>query len=145
KHTTLSDAHHISPKLKTYYSFAVVRHPYDWLFSLYKFIRFSNVSPDSGEVFRHVLRTEVEKMSFSDFVNWVTEEDGLLTLPSRRSSIFSVKTPVLQKDWVSDLDGNLLVDKVCKFEKLSEDFRLVIRHFGIDVGELTSRNQSRKD
>lgn len=122
---------YLGDDFKNYYSFGVVRSPWGWLLSLYKFITTSTVSPDTGKEWQHHLYPLVKDMKFIDFIKWVTLDNGLVNLASRKNSILTGKTPVLQKDWLSNLDGVLIVDKVIKFEELALEFDAISDKIGL--------------
>lgn len=84
-----------------YYKFAFVRNPWDWQVSLYKYIQGSNVHKDH-EVSNH--------LSFSEFLD--------------RQIEFS---PPSQLDFLTDLDENILVNKIGRFECLSNDFDSILK------------------
>lgn len=143
KHSILVDVLKERPALSECFKFAVVRCPYDWLISLFKFIKYAELSPDTGLPFRHALHGVVAPMSFKEFIVWVTEKDGLLNLPSRKSSSLKKRTPVLQSDWVSGVTGELLIDHVLRFEKITEDWARLSKIIEFDLSPLLVRNVSR--
>jgi len=128
----------------SYYSFAFVRNPWDWLVSWYNFVRNTTISPDTGLSWRHHLNLIVGPMDFDQFVRWVTLEDGLLNAEARQQSSFAGRSPVLQRDWVSDLQGNLLVDFVGKFEALETDFSRVAASIGRPELQLQHLNPGKR-
>lgn len=122
KHALAIDYLNCAPqKYKDSFSFAIVRNPWDWLVSWYTFVKSVRISPDHGRQWRHALHEQVAPLSFEEYIQWVTVENGFQQLPSRRASAFSSKVPILQSDWLTDLDGNLIVDFVGRFEHLSRD------------------------
>ena len=38
-----------------------------------------------------------------------------------------------QMDWISDIEGRRLVKHICRFERFSEDFSLVVQKMGRNV------------
>jgi len=116
-----------------FFSFAVVRNPWDWVASYFHFIKFAETSPDTKKPWKHHLYPKVEHMTFSDFVKWVTLDDGLSNLSERRRSSFADKYPVLQKDWVVDLHENLIVTYIAQFENLAKEINTVGRMLGKKV------------
>ncbi len=102
---------------RRYFKFAFVRNPWDWQVSWYHYIR---QSPS------HYLHDVVSRMrDFDEYVTWRVDND-------RR----------LQRDFVVDARGRLLVDFLGRFERLEEDFAAVCAHIGIR-GALPHSNRSR--
>lgn len=92
------------------YTFAVVRNPWDRVLSQYMFRR--------G-------RDEVGGLGF---VDWVAA-----TLRDHRGDVY-VDSPLFwaQIDWLVDEDGRIIVDRVCRFERLQEGIDAVCDSAGID-------------
>ena len=105
-------------KWDSMFTFSFVRNPWDWQVSLYHFIQTNK--------FNHQSRM-ISEMSFDDYIKWRVEEDRHL-----------------QKDFVYDRHGNLLVDFVGKLENLNADFKTVTDRIGINV-ELPHENASKHD
>lgn len=126
-----------------HFRFGFVRNPWDWLVSWHKFVTSTTVSPDTGRAWRHHLFGAIGDMSFDRFVPWVTEEEGLAQTYLRRHSLLKSRTPVLQRDWLADFDGRLIVDFVGRFERLAEDFAEASRRIGLPPLELPHVNKSR--
>lgn len=105
------------------FSFAIVRNPWDWLVSWYAFVRLTTQSPDREGAWKHSLYDAISGMSFADYIDWITKEHGMQYLPSRRKSAFAQKTPVLQSDWITNLQGGVIVNQVGRFENLEQDVR----------------------
>ena len=143
KHSFAIDVLSRKPELKSYFKFAIVRNPYDWVSSIYKFIKYTDVSPDTGGSFKHALYDQVAPMSFEEFVSWVTEENGLMQLPSRLESSFYKTTPVLQQDWIRDFEGNILVDHVGHLETIGNEMGEILKNIGIDNPSLPWTNKSK--
>lgn len=135
---------HMGREYDSYFKFAFVRNPWDWLVSWYSFVIGADVSPDTGKPWRHGLYSTVSGMSFDEFIVWVTENNGLSDLPHRKYSVLKEVKPVLQKDWVCDRSGNLIVDYVGRFERLSEDVLYLTNRIGIDAKNLKVTNKSRR-
>lgn len=99
-----------------YFKFAFVRNPWDWQVSLYHYIRSHRFHPE---------HREVKLLSgFPEYVAWRTANDR-----------------VLQKDFVTDRNGNLLVDFLGRFENLSADFASICARIGVNE-VLPHRNAS---
>jgi hypothetical protein len=90
---------------KSFFKFAFVRNPWDWQVSLYHFM-LQNKS--------HRQHRLIESLgSFEKYLEWRVNEDLHL-----------------QKDFVVDAHGKLLVDFVGKYFSLAEDFRYVCQRIG---------------
>jgi len=91
---------------KNYYSFAIVRNPWDWQVSLYKFML---KNPN------HHQHSIIKRMkNFDEYINWRCTEDVHF-----------------QKDFIYTDDGQLLVDFVGRFEQIDEDFTKICSRIGI--------------
>lgn len=100
-----------------YFKFAFVRNPWDWLVSLYHYIRSHPLHP------KH--RTVKALSDFEAYLMWRNENDK-----------------VLQKDFVVDEEGNLLVDYLGRYENLETDFQEICRMIDVDC-KLPCKNVSR--
>lgn len=98
-----------------FFSFAFVRNPFDWQVSLYEFIRKS-----SG----HHLHKMAQKITFKDFL---------------KSRVVETQRP--QKDFICDMDGNIIIDKIGRFETLRDDFGEICKRIGITT-DLPHLNRS---
>ena len=100
----------------SYFKFAFVRNPWDWQVSLYHYI------------LSHPLHPQHRKIkalgSFRSYINW------------------RIKSGVeLQKSFVCDKDGRLLVDFVGRYETIAEDFEVICDRIGISAS-LPHKNPS---
>lgn len=102
-----------------YFKFAFVRNPWDWQVSLYHYIRSHPLHPQHRRV--------KALQGFPDYVRWRIDHE-----------------PVLQKDFVTDSNGNVLVDYIGRFETLGEDFDAICRRIGVD-NPLPHKNLSKHD
>lgn len=103
-------------KYKSYFSFAVIRNPWDWQVSLYKY---GLKEPT------HFQRKLYKNFgSFENYIEWRVAED--------------VK---FQKDFIFSEDGEQLVDFIGRFETIDTDFQKVCSRFGI-VASLPKLNVS---
>ena len=100
-----------------YYKFTVVRNPWDLLVSHYSYTIQTN-RIDILE--RHNLNTESK---FKDYVKKVN-------LP-------------LQVNYVTNNAGELIVDHVCRFENLQQDFDIVCNKIGISRQQLPHKNATK--
>lgn len=89
-----------------YFKFAFVRNPWDWQVSLYQFML------DSPDHFQYEI---VKSMSsFEGYVEWRIYEDKRL-----------------QKDFVTNQDGKIIVDFVGRYERLDLDFEHICQRISI--------------
>ncbi|PKN16426.1 MAG: transposase [Deltaproteobacteria bacterium HGW-Deltaproteobacteria-23] len=107
----------ISPgKFKQYFSFAIVRNPWDWQASLYTFML------KNREHRQHELIKSLG--SFDSYIEWRCREEVRL-----------------QKDFVFDEHGHQLVSFIGRYENLAEDFKIICQRIGISA-ELPKLNTS---
>ena len=100
----------------TFFKFAFVRNPYDWLVSLYEYVR-QNPKHHHHELYL--------KMSFAEFIAWRCGE-----------------ARELQNSFVLE-DGKIIVDFIGRFENLKADFATALARAGV-VGELKHLNPSKR-
>ena len=113
-----------------YFKFAIVRNPYDWVVSAYRFF-----SQSPGEELYELFRSFND---FEHFINHISEHD-----------IYSgnIKTAVMpsyapQRNFLYDDSNGPLVDFVARFENLQNDFDMVCDKIGIPSVELGHHNKS---
>jgi hypothetical protein len=150
KHAFAHDvSRHLQPaRFRAYYSFGFVRNPWDWLVSWFHFVKDTTVSPDTGHPWRHHLHSVVGDMDFDEFVRWVVDNDGLTRAHARRQSSFRHKRPFLQLDWFSDLRGDVIVNRIGRFENLAEDFASIATEIGlprVDLPHINATTSCRAD
>lgn len=93
---------------KAFFSFAIVRNPWDWQVSLYNFML------KDPTHFQHELVKGLG--SFEKYIEWrVTEEVRF------------------QKDFIYSKDGEQLVDFIGKFERIEADFQTICSRIGISA------------
>jgi hypothetical protein len=104
-------------QFESYFKFGFVRNPWDRTVSLYK--------RREGMQLR-------EKMTFDDFVEWITFSSSTCVhpMPSRN-----------QLDWFVDPHGNVIADFIGKFETLADDWRFVAGKLGVSP-ELPHLNEN---
>jgi hypothetical protein len=93
---------------RRFFKFAFVRNPWDWQVSLYHYIL---CKPEHHQ---HALLRAMS--GFDEYLEWRVSEDKML-----------------QRDFLVDAEGRLLVDFVGRFERLSEDFQHVCRTLGVQA------------
>ena len=107
--------------------FCVVRNPWDKVLSLYKYRVKTN-------------QTNMRDNHIS-FNEWVKQTYG------KEKNIFYYNKPLMfapQSDWLKDKNGNLRVDKVLKFESLSDDFQDLTTFLGYNSKYLGKENSTEK-
>lgn len=106
-------------EFNTYYSFAFVRNPWDWLLSNYTY------ALTNRRHYRHRLVTKFS--SFDDYVEWhCTEENQYPT----------------QGQYIFDQDGRQIVSFVGRYESLESDYQRLCSDIGI-VSSLPKLNVSK--
>ena len=107
-----------SPEFDRFFKFAFVRNPWDWQVSLYTYM-LQNTRHRQHELIRSM-------DSFERYVEWRVAEDVYL-----------------QKQFVTDEAGDVIVDYVGRFETLPQDFEQVCRRIGVSA-ELPHSNRSER-
>ena len=98
----------LSPKIfDRFYKFAFVRNPWDWQVSLYHFA-LKDPSHRQHELFKTF-------ESYEKYIEWRVAEDLHL-----------------QKDFVTDENGELMVDFIGRYETLDRDFKEVCERVGVE-------------
>ena len=106
-------------RFDSYFSFGIVRNPWDWQVSLYRFML---------ESITHPKRKLIMKLgSFDNYIRWRCEVDVRY-----------------QKDFLFLENGEQQVDFIGKYENLEADFQEICRHIGISA-KLPKLNQSTKN
>lgn len=110
KHATaLEIRNHLGNSLHDrYYKFAFVRNPWDLLVSFYYYIRRQQ---------DHKYFYLANKLTFKEFVKYYLD-----TLP------------LLQLDFLTDDKGNIIVDRIGKFENLQQDFQNILYELDLHTG-----------
>jgi hypothetical protein len=99
-----------------FFKFGFVRNPWDWQVSLYHFMQ---------QMETHFQNSLIGKMkSFDEYLEWRVNNDLHL-----------------QKDYIYDKQGNVLLDFVGKFENINKDFNEICNNIGI-IGNLPHVNKS---
>jgi hypothetical protein len=92
----------------SYFSFAIVRNPWDWQVSLYKFMLKDQSHP------QHDLAKSFK--DFDEYIRWRCANEVRF-----------------QKDFIYSQDGELLVDFVGRFENIDADFKAICSRIGIST------------
>ncbi|MEC4983956.1 MAG: sulfotransferase family 2 domain-containing protein [Oscillatoria sp. PMC 1068.18] len=100
---------------KKFYKFAFVRNPWDWQVSYYHFTLKETT---------HIRHELVKSMSgFEEYLEWVIAT----------KNPFPKGATKLQKDIITDYNGNIIVDFVGRYETLATDFNRVCKILNLDV------------
>jgi len=101
------------------FKFAFVRNPWDWQVSMYNYMLRKTTH------FQHDL---IKNMSgFEEYIEWRVTQNKFL-----------------QKDFVTDENGDVIVDFIGRFENLESDFKKVCNHININV-QLPHLNKSQTE
>ena len=119
-HIKAAEAKHYLPEntFNEYYKFSFVRNPWDWQVSIYHYMLQFKFHP------QHRLVSKMK--TFDEYIEWRVNYDL-----------------ELQKEFVYDKEGNLLVDFVGRFENIQEDFQKVCAHLNLFEINLPMMNKSK--
>lgn len=113
-----------------YFKFAFVRNPWDRLVSWYVMV--TTVRRPGNELGRYV---HDNSSTFEEFIHNCTDE-----IEIRKGVCYSFTYN--QLDYVTDEEGNLLVDFIGRLENFDEDVREVFRRIGVDLDKIPRDNRS---
>jgi len=127
-------------KFNYYFKFSVVRNPWDKMVSFYNYhdkVRRWDYdwewSPDNSPSFGEFIKIS---SSFSKQTQkYIFRKTGSRCTHHKRMSN--------QLDWISDKDGNILVDYIIRFENLQKDFDIVCDKIGVGRKKLPHKNKSK--
>lgn len=106
-------------KFDNYYKFSFVRNPYDRLFSAFRFLKSGGIS-SYDKTWSVVNLSNVS--SFEDFVlNWLSKD-----------KLHSIIHFYPQYEFVCDINGEIIVDKIFYFETIDKDFNTLCSILGIN-------------
>jgi len=91
---------------QSFFSFAIVRNPWDWQVSLYKYIL-----KDKNHFLHQLINTFDD---FEEFIEWRV-----------------VKGLEFQKDYAFSKEGEQIVDFIGKYENIESDFQIICSRIGI--------------
>ncbi|MBT8445756.1 MAG: sulfotransferase family 2 domain-containing protein [Gammaproteobacteria bacterium] len=118
--TALQAREHLGHEVyDSYFTFAFVRNPWDWQVSLYHFMKQSPLHP------QYWLSRQFS--DFDDYIEWRCKSDRKL-----------------QKSFLTDAHGKLIVDYIGRFETLNEDFAKICDKVGIE-SKLPHKNRSKHE
>lgn len=106
------------------YKFTFIRNPFDWVVSLYEFIR-NNPTHENYD--------EVKELTFNEFCKW--NVDAIKESKSNVNGKLNTLTGFLYDD-----DGRLLVDFVGRLENAEEDFKVIAKRLNIPLKNIHKIN-----
>ena len=95
-------------KFNSYFTFAIVRNPWDWQVSIYNHVLNTNFH------YQHKFIKQLD--GFDEYIKWRC-----------------TKEIRFQKDFIYSKDGKLLVDFVGRFENINDDFQRICSHLSINA------------
>ncbi len=113
----VSGGHLTESQLQAYFTFTVVRNPWARVVSLFHYLGHSNTTDFTDFVFNRFYRRLWRTM------HWFVKP---------------------QVEFISNSSGQILVDRVLRFENLQSEFDAVCRRLKLDPGTLPHHNQSVK-
>lgn len=111
----------LSPEIyNDFYKFAFVRNPWSWQVSMYNFM--------------------IKEKIYENNRPWVTFEEYLEWVAITKKP-YPMGTPKLQKDNITDTNGEIIVDFIGRYEDLAQDFQAVCNVLNLQAS-LPHVNQS---
>lgn len=108
------------------YSFAVIRNPFDWMVSLYNYIRaYQN----------HFMHQAASYCDINDFIEFYVAYSQI----NPANKVFGVNKTVSQSDFIC-VDGKVIINQVCRFEHLEQDMEELQRRKGVYLPPLQRLN-----
>ena len=99
-----------------YHRFSVVRNPYTWLYSIYKF---------AISIERHPFHQKCTSIEFDEFVNWYIDNEEFLNLKKDLNGKLQTQT-----DYIF-INGVKYVDTILKHENLYSDMNTMLKYLHI--------------
>lgn len=114
-HLTVAAAKDIIPEsiFDELFKFAVVRHPIDWQYSMYRHI----LTKHRNSQYRHIFEPVFKHESFSEYIRWRIDTEFI----------------VPQIYQIVDASGKIIVDKVYRFEYLNYAFEDICNKLDIST------------
>jgi len=106
--------------VESFYKFAVIRNSWEWVVSLYVYIKRHD---------GHHQHERVKDMAFAEYLDWCFVQNN--------------RPCQLQYKYITDDNGRIAVDCCCRFENLHEDFRQVCARINITNIDLPHLNKYR--
>ncbi len=111
---------------REYFSFAVVRNPFDLMVSSYFWWI------EKAHKFKSLKRPRQRVLAMADFREFVRSDLGRGSINEYRGDIF---------DWIA-LDDEVIVDYVARVETLTEDWRTICDRIGVRGADLPRENRT---
>jgi len=109
------------------YKFTVVRNPFSWLTSVYKYIKYST---------GHNFNLTVKDKSYFDFLCWYANYAMAMSRP------FGSNKYSTQHDFIYNNNGNIIVDYVGRSENMSGTLAEIAKVTGIKIQEIPKINKT---
>ena len=100
----------IGQDINDYTVFSVIRNPWQWHVSWYQYVKGDTDGKNSGMPDEHKI---FQYMSFNDYLKWL--DDPLVTGKSNQYYLKQIC------DWISDEDGNMVIEDVLRQETIQQD------------------------
>jgi len=121
-----------------YYKFAFVRNPWDRLVSWYTMITQQAALVQNQNELNHLWRYVLASSnSFETFIVHCTDE--VEDIDGRKSFMYN------QLDYLTNKDGNIIVDFIGRFEALEMDAQVVFNRLGLMNASLPHHNSSKRN
>jgi len=138
----LTDAMYGQDFFKNAFKFATVRNPLSWHISTYEFI-ISN----PGHIKHNLYKKIGFKRYILDLYTRGVQMTGINYSPERiamnkgNTDLLSRPDYITLTDYLCDKKGNLLMDHICRFETLQNDFNYVCKTIGISAVTIRHANK----
>ena len=129
----------VNNDLKGFFSFIIVRNPWDRLWSGYNFLK-------NGSDYKGPKPNTLVNKAFPDFIKHIYDNKLYNASISKRTGSDLIYHK--QSNWILDDDGNQLVDYIARFENLDALFQLMETDMGMvgckELFKSTHLNKSKK-